>query len=529
MPARCLTPWLVLAAGGAAVLVAVGCHWSDSAEFFDRALVVLVTVWLLVRSRRLWMSAGNGHISGLIALLPTLVLFPLAWYLVAQVGPRPVLLWWLAATGLLAASGVALACGGTRSLRTLAFPLLFLLFALPVPRRVELPVQAALQEVTTSLAAAALPQLGIAAQRDGFVLHLPAGDLGVIEACSGIRSVPALLALAALVGYARGIQLLRGLLLVGLALPFIVLANALRVTLSGVLLERLGRAAVEATAHELLGYGTVLAVLGLILAASQLLRRRRAGPAVNAADVPSMGPPLAGRAHVAAALLGLTLLLSGVAAGLGWRVVERQQTAAPLEQLPQRIDDWQGEDVPIPTDIAAMLTCDRAVQRIYRNPLGQEVHVWVIFWAGAGSVRGYHHPDVCWPNRGWSVTGDTHSLPIGRGSHTIPVTLRRYARGQRRQLVLYWTQEGRRIWTDVDEEAALLEGTPRHRWLRERLSGAPLVQSGRLAVLIGGDLWGNSEYAEHSVRNFAESFASNFYCVLPWADPAAPPLNPRGR
>jgi hypothetical protein len=170
-----------------------------------------------------------------------------------------------------------------------------------------------------------------------------------------------------------------------------------------------------------------------------------------------------------------------------------------------------------------MLTSDRILHRVYRNPIGQEIHVWVIFWAGTGSVRGYHHPDVCWPTRGFkATTTERRDLPLVSGKSLL-VAFREFRRETDRQAICYWTQEGNRIWTDADEENAFLEGTPRHRWVRERLSGDVAKRSGRLAVLIGGDLWGSGDSAERGIWNFCSRFAIEFFRVLPWANPDVSP------
>src|SRR2546423_1316892 len=82
----------------------------------------------------------------------------------------------------------------------------------------------------------------------------PAGDLGVIEACSGLKSVTALVALAAFVAHVRGLGLRRGAALLALAVPAIVGCNGLRVVATGLLQEHVGRRATEGLAHDALGY-----------------------------------------------------------------------------------------------------------------------------------------------------------------------------------------------------------------------------------------------------------------------------------
>src|SRR5205085_355239 len=138
---------------------------------------------------------------GFVPLVVGAAAFPVGWFVLAQLGPRPAVLWWLTLAWVCAAAGVVLVRGGWHHLQRLAFPLAFVLFALPIPARVLIPVQSLLQSATTSAAATVLPWLGVPVERAGYLLMLPGGDLRVAEACSGVRSITALTAIAAFVAY----------------------------------------------------------------------------------------------------------------------------------------------------------------------------------------------------------------------------------------------------------------------------------------------------------------------------------------
>jgi EpsI family protein len=163
-----------------------------------------------------------------------------------------------------------------------------------------------------------------------------------------------------------------------------------------------------------------------------------------------------------------------------------------------------------------MLTYDRSLRRVYRNTVGQEVEVWVLFWSTRNAVKGYHHPDVCFPKRGWTTT-DGGVRPIELPGVTLPVTVRRFELNADRRLVCYWTQEGRRVWTREDERMVQAAGDS-HHWIGDRLTlRGRYESSARLAVLIGTDLWGN--YAEKALDDFCRDFAAELYRACPWATP----------
>jgi len=213
---------------------------------------------------------------------------------------------------------------------------------------------------------------------------------------------------------------------------------------------------------------------------------------------------------------------------LGVGVEQEVVATAPLDQIPHQIGQWKGTDLPVPADVAEMLTADTITRRVYSD-LGYEVHVWVIYWSSRNMVKGYHHPDVCWPNRGFRLAR-RDNIDVTVGTDTIPVTLREFNRGndqsakpgreKDQQLILYWTQEGRRIWTEDDERQAQATGGASHEWLGERLTRQEQrASTGRIVVLLGTQLWGDGATIRKQTLELAGKIARELYHVCPWANP----------
>ncbi len=163
----------ILAAGAGAVVWVLVRFWGANPEYLDRFLILAASAWIawLARPELLALEPRPTRV-GYVPLLVGAAAFPVGWFLQSQVGPKPVVLWWLAGSWVLAAAGFVLIAGGWSHLRRFAFPLVFVLFALPIPNRILVPLQFALQSATTSAAAAALPALGVSVERNGFVLQL---------------------------------------------------------------------------------------------------------------------------------------------------------------------------------------------------------------------------------------------------------------------------------------------------------------------------------------------------------------------
>ncbi len=534
LPHSLVTPVVapvVLVAGAGAVVFALAQFWGANPEHLDRLLILVAaayagwSAWHIAPA--LSAVPPRPFRVGFLPLLVGSIAFPVGWFLEAPVGSKPVGLRWLAAAWGFAAIGFVLVWGGWSHLRRLAFPIGFVLFALPVPNRILIPLQFALQSATTSVAAWALPALGVPVERSGFVLSLPGGDLGVAEACSGVRSVTALTAIAAFVAWYSGFAFLRGLVLIVLSVPVIAAVNAVRVIVSGLLQEHAGPEFVRGHWHESLGIGMVLLGLGCILGLARLLHanpeRQRRDKISNhpvaglQGAISPMLPTDPGSPRFAAVLLILSALTTVTAQLLGRGVEQEVIATAPLEQIPHKLDRWDGTDLPVPQEIAEMLTPDAVLRRAYRD-LGYEVHVWVIYWSSRNMVKGYHHPDVCWPNRGFQlVRRDVE--PIAAGGGTVPVTMREFTRNSDRQLVFYWTQEGRRVWSAEDEQRVHATGDS-HDWLGERLfRREPPVATGRLVVLLGTQVWGDGATIRKQTRELAGRIADEVYRICPWAAP----------
>jgi EpsI family protein len=141
------------------------------------------------------------------------------------------------ATGLLLASFVLTAFGacllraGGRLARGLSFPLLVLLFAIPLPAVLTNQLFYVLQLWAARDAATLLPLLGTPVVREGNAIYGAHGQFQVIDTCAGLRFIEVLTLLAvAFAGWFPASRL-RTLLRILLALPIAYVFNLVRVCL----------------------------------------------------------------------------------------------------------------------------------------------------------------------------------------------------------------------------------------------------------------------------------------------------------
>ena len=134
-------------------------------------------------------------------------------------------------------TGFVLYFCGWRWLRALLFPIAFLFLMIPIPAILYAQITLPLQIHASRMASWLLSLFGVPVLREGNIIQLPAITLEVAEACSGIRSLISLIALAVIYGYFLEPSLWRRILLVAAAVPIAIAANALRIMGTGLLIQ----------------------------------------------------------------------------------------------------------------------------------------------------------------------------------------------------------------------------------------------------------------------------------------------------
>lgn len=183
-------------------------------------------------------------------------------------------------------SFVILACGlvwslaGRPMLRQVGFSLFVLTLAIPLPTLIFNRITFPLQLFASNLASMVLPMAGVPVLRDGNIIQLPAMQLEVAEACSGIRSLLSLFTLAIIYGYLLEDNVRRRVILAISSIPIAVAANVARIVGTGLCVQYWNPDKAVGFFHEFSGWLMFLVSLGLLYLVHQLLhaagRRGRA-------------------------------------------------------------------------------------------------------------------------------------------------------------------------------------------------------------------------------------------------------------
>ncbi|MDR3090441.1 MAG: exosortase/archaeosortase family protein [Desulfobulbaceae bacterium] len=159
--------------------------------------------------------------------------------------------------------GLVAFCGGRPFLRLLASPILYLIFMIPLPAIIWNQIAFPMQIFSTTLTEKIIYMLGIPVFREGNVLHLAETTLEVVAACSGLRSLLTMFALAAALAFFSDFSPRRKAALFFSAIPVAVLANIIRLTGTAFLANIYGPQVAEGFLHEF--SGLVVFFLGLLM------------------------------------------------------------------------------------------------------------------------------------------------------------------------------------------------------------------------------------------------------------------------
>lgn len=237
-------------------------QWLTDDDMAHGIVVPAVVAWVIWRERKNWSATAKN---------PSLWGWPIlaagaGMHLIGTVGGglflSSVALW-------ISAAGVVVLLGGLSLLRRWTFPFVLALFMLPKLAIVYNQSTLPLQLLASHLAASMLSITGIGVIRSGNILEVRGHQVLVAEACNGIRYLLPLGFVAALLGYLAGVKAWVRWTLVIATIPASILANAVRVAVSGAV-----PSLAEGTLHDLTGlaiFAFCLALLGGALLAFQRL------------------------------------------------------------------------------------------------------------------------------------------------------------------------------------------------------------------------------------------------------------------
>lgn len=386
---------------------------------------------------------------------------------------------------------------GFHALKQFWFPLLYLLFLIPgLPGPPEMWLKNSLRNIVTAWSAGALELMGFSVYVQRNVIEIPGVLLGVADACSGIRSLWAMLAVAPAIAWFLRLRPFLIALFIPLGVFLAIFQNFIRVVATALLCHWFDMSWAEGTKHDIVGGASFFLVAMIMVILSRVLAPPVQGKleatgeygkygvyghygsgsygsygsygayhAANDSEDEDEGAEqmeaseqrelfFSKIARVRGAVficLGLMLLAQlaviqryAIRSRIQYEIASNRETldAFPGEVGPYRRIYW-GE---LPEAALRLLRPSESYVAWYASPDDRLINVIINFWEPvigfSGNVWNFpHSPDVCFREAGWVMAEQPELPPHLERLFQDEIVYSRLYRNQNlgnSQMVLYW-------------------------------------------------------------------------------------------
>jgi len=175
--------------------------------------------------------------------------------------------------------GISVFARRWRVIALFTFPLLIWFVSAPLVSVAESALTRALLHVVISAVRGIFDLLELPISQRGNVLVLPRGEIGVAEACSGIRSLTGCIFAGSFLAATSVAGMGRKVAFIGLSFVLAIVTNLGRALFLTSWAYTHGSAAIEGTLHDATGYAVLGVTVVLLFAATTFFKPRREAPA----------------------------------------------------------------------------------------------------------------------------------------------------------------------------------------------------------------------------------------------------------
>jgi exosortase D (VPLPA-CTERM-specific) len=394
---------------------------------------------------------GGSKGPGVLAALLSVALMLLAW-----------------ATGSYTASIYAAILGiigfvwsslGSRPMKTLAAPLIYLFFMVPLPVAIYISTSAKMQLWSSKLGMVLISLFHVPASLDGNIIILASARLEVAEACNGLRYLFPLVSFAFLISMLVEDRFWKKALIVLSSFPIAIIMNAGRIAMIAVLLDRFDIDTSTGSAHAFEGFAVfLLCIVVLFLEVWCLIGIGKTRGRFVMSDLLMFDRgtlqrltswPMSRTSLMAGAIL---FIGGGAVASLPARteIIPQRQ---PFALFPMEFNGWRGTPQTLDRDsLNALRLSDYLLADFTGSDAGADgpLSLYVAYYASQRAGIHAHSPQLCIPGGGWNIIRQSF---IGMPWVTGSIDANRVVIEKRgvRQIVYYWFEERGRHIAKEDE------------------------------------------------------------------------------
>lgn len=432
--------------------------WYRDENYGHGFFVPLISLYLIWLQRRpLWERGLQGSWWGIPILL-----IGIGLYFIGELATLYVVVHFSLWVVLI---GLTLAAIGWEGIKIIAFPLFYLLAMIPLPDFLYQGLSGWLQLISSALGVGCLQIIGVTAFRDGNVIDLGPIQLQVVEACSGLRYLFPLAALALICAYLFRERFWKRVVLFLSSFPIAIFLNGFRIGMTGLLVDLYGKQTAEGFFHSFSGWLLFVSSLLILFAEMWLLARLGAGKKKKFREWFGTGPerpeapapstmrslPTSPRPAPSTYLFSVALLVPVLFVSM--QMHAREEVVPSRESFadfPMQVAAWGGKPLVMEETYRETLRFDDYLLADYRSPEQLPINLYVAYYGSQKKGQSAHSPRTCIPGGGWEITSLQTVQIDGARAAVPPLWVNRVLiqKGDQKQLVYYWFQQRGRLLTN---------------------------------------------------------------------------------
>jgi exosortase B len=277
VPGVSALPWLLALAGIAVMYIPTYLHaaaglWQAD-EFAHAPIVAFVSVWCAWDARH---KIANAPVAPMMLTGSILLGMGLLSYVAGRMFTVSSVEF---VSQVLVIAASVLLVKGVAALRAAWFPVLYLLFMVPLPGTFIDAVTSSLKAWVSDVVVASLYAAGYPVAQSGVIISVGQYQLLVADACSGLNSIVSLAAVGTLFIYLMARRdLVHNMVLIASILPIALLANVLRVMVLVLVTFHFGDEAGQGFLHDAAGFLVHLIALTFMVALDAAMSAMRYTP-----------------------------------------------------------------------------------------------------------------------------------------------------------------------------------------------------------------------------------------------------------
>lgn len=435
--------------------------WWNSEEYNYGLLVPFIAGYIFYQKRHtLFEGIKHGSTLGLLLLLISMLIYIAALFADIESIKRYTL--------VISLGAVFLSIGGLPLFKRVSFILLLLAFSLPLPYLLGSILTTKMQLLSSDIGVWFIRIMGLPVFQDGNVINMSGFQMLVAEACSGLRYLYPLMAIALIISYFYRASLPIKALIFLFAIPITIGMNSLRIAVTGLLIKNYGKGAAEGFLHDFEGWIVFVVAFALLLGCIyvlSLIQNKVTSRSIPFSeriqfDWPDISPNISYTLHtyIFGSFVFICISATVVATSFAFKTTEALlPSRQKLATFPFYLNDREIYPDILSKSIKDVLKADDYFLADYKKKDEQDINLYIVYYENQKDGSALHSPKACLPGGGWKIH-ESSSVELEKFGYHGFANRVVIEQDSQKLLVYYWIhQNGKNFANEFKARFSLLK------------------------------------------------------------------------